>query len=512
MSIPAVLYDHVPVVDLPDDDDTQKEPTGVSYFVSKMVYRVSAPPREQDDDGEQRQQQPQSIEREREDSDNSDNGNDNGNDNDNGNEDIESDNDVERPMETIIEDLDSDYVFIPIPSSTTTVDHDEVFSVISRTEKNRIYSRLHAYGDALFKTTTRSCEWNNHSRITHFWKANGALIRSLSGFYSLQTHLLKPLQYYLKDLSSSSIYSSYDWVSETAIDGSGNRLILPGSCVALDFDDDSENCFLGNDGNGKASNRDTGTLIVPSCANSTCLKHNTTASPNIPLSSSSSSMWASNTIMVSAHDLLAVKRDQYKCREDTNMPQPLSLFDAIEEEEQQQQGRSQDYRYYYRDENSSFMVATTQNVTQQWSRALWKLTKRKTNMWYYIGYISFRRSIQNVGRLLINPQQLLIKYYKSNTIISCRSLLLSSNTGFANGECDMFIQAHDEDNRDKEGISDSIFIVPLEKRCLESFNGRQSSAQQAVNEYDGIVGSREDPFIIEMTTFMSNNQNEFLAP
>jgi len=453
-------------------------------------------------------------------------------------------------MDTIIEDFDSDYVVIPIPSSsslsssstaTTTADHDYavVFSILSRTEKSRIYSRLiHAYGDALFKTTTiRSREWCNRSRITHFWKANnGALLirKSLSGFRSsLQTNLLKPLlQYYLNDLSlsSSSIYSAYDCVSETIIDGSGNRLILPGSCVDLDFIDEPQSAG----GNGKATTgyRDTGTLIVPAyCANNstTCLKHDstTTASPTIPLPpSSSSSMWASNTIMVSAHDLLAVKRDR-------NVPQSLSLFDMVEEEEQQQQqGRSQDYRYYYRDEYIA--TTTTQNLTQQWSRALWKLTKRKTiNMWYYnnnIGYISFRRSIKNIRQrlLIINPQQLLIKYCKSNTrrISYCRSLLLSSSssssntntTGFANNgdECDMYIHAHDEDNNrdDKEKISDSIFIVPLEnKRCRliesSSFDGRQSSAHQTqtVNEYDGsIVGSsREGPFLIEMTTFMSNN-------
>lgn len=366
MSIPAVLYDHIPVDDL--------EEYG---YVSTVIHRASAPPEEGDCDMSRKSRNGSDVESDTI-------------------EDMDLD---EHPMETIIEDINFDYVIIPIPppSEENGSENTDLTVTSSPSTTDKILQTIKTYRKSLLNKVTRSSEWNS-PWITKFWKEKHTvyLSKCVSKCTSGSRKLLRPLQCYARDwVASSAIYSSYDWVSETIVDASGNRLILPGSCVSLDERDrrsDSE-----------------GTLIVPAGTEDT--------SDSLPISSSSSSssIWASKTIMVSAHDLLAIKYDQRIQPEDGEGPRPLSLFETIEEEEK---GNPHQFRYYYRDqEHNEFPLAipetTTRTIAQQWTRALWRLTERKAKIWYFISSSYLRRSLKNATSTFIHSQRYLIRYYQS---------------------------------------------------------------------------------------------------
>jgi len=523
MSIPAVLYDHVPADDLQYDSDIQNETAGESYFVWSMVHHRATAPREEDVDGDNSNgnkyskqllvERSRSIKIEEGSNENQRKYGINSDDDDENSEIIQNDESDDRPMETIIENIDFSYVLIPIPPLMMTNDHDDILPICSYTGKKSIKNKIRACGKALLRATIGSSE-SNCDRITNFSKANDTIAKCLSGCASGSRALVKPFQYYARELMPSSIYSSYDWVSETFIDGSGNRLILPGSCVALDSDD-SRNIITDCDRNNSGDNHDAGMMIVHAGSNSVGLGRGIEASSSIPVASLSSSfsLWTSNTIMVSAHDLLAVKHDQRIQMGDRDGPRPLSSFDAIEEK-----GKSNHSRYYYGDDeynmdHSTIMVATTQNVTQQWTRALWKLAQRKANMCYYMSRSCLRRSIQNAVRLFIYSQQLLIQYckHKHNNRLSCRSLLLPFNDGFGNNEdhtCS--IDRNGARGAEQESARSMILIVPPQKLSVRSFDDKQSSDEN-INEYDVTACSSEYKFVIEMATPMSKSRNNYPA-
>ena len=531
MSIPAVLYDHVPVEDLHRDGDTQNETGGESFYVSSMVHRTSAP-RKQDDDGgigdknSKQFEQSRSIENGKgsnksEDGVSTNKYGENEYDNDTEVIDIENDEIDDRPMETIIEDIDSYYVLIPIPPPTISGDHDHDNTLSTGTSHrttSRIGNTIRAYGKALFRAATRSPE-SNQDRTTSFWKDNDAVAKCLSGCASGTRAILKPLQFYATDLISSSysIYSSYDWVSETVIDGSGNRLILPGSCVALDSDDSLNRTT--NDGwrEHSGDNYDAGVLIVPPGLDSVGLKGSIKSSGGIPvasLSSSSSLWWTSNTIMVSAHDLLAVKHDQCKQLGDRDGPRPLSLLDAIEEEEKE---KSDYNRYYYGDDEdnmdrSTIIVATTQTVAHQWTRALYKLAQHKANVWYKISCSYLRRSIRNAGRLfIIYSQQFLIRYYKSNRR-SCPSLSISSSDdGLANSEANTYNINHYVNRGGEHDTSRSMILSEQPQKLSDRSYDDNQSSDKKINGCEVTARSSEYRFIIEMASPMSRSQNGYSA-
>lgn len=533
MSIPAVLYDHVPV---PDDDSSDnngdektKQPaaTGiVSYFVSSVVHRVSTPQEwewececqydgigsggldadlgvsisanesvnqrnnlpgyviYQGDDESTRDTSDVEINNANNDSignhdcdygydsTNSSTINANGN-NFNENQVVTEDDEDgdDCPLETIIEDIDCDYVLIPIPppsgtTSTTSTSDDnynhEILAVVPQQQQHTGTGTTKIL-KALLKAT-RGLAKRNRRRIANFWEANGCYVGQKHGALqtSSTTLLLESIQSYARDLSFFSIYSSYDWVSETVVDASGNRLILPGACIALDMDTSSQNYVVDGDtiNSGADRNHNAGALIVPKYVDSQGTQDNTAESHVIPTglppsSSTSSSVWGSNTIMVSAHDLLAVKRDQ------PNQQRGALLYDPVQEEELA--NGSLDYRYFYRgDENdldhSTIMAATTQNATQQWKRALLKLTQHKANMLYYCSHLYVRRSIRKTGRVLIKSQQLLIKYCKSIDRHNYRRLILLRSKNELLADCD----------GDNDGKDDNQQEVAVEMTCSVS--------------------------------------------
>ena len=527
---PAILYDHVPTAisdddDEDDEDKSKKETLGVSYYVSKMVHRVSAPlaPRqEKDNNNICGVQQFQVLEGEQGDDDDK-NGSDHygkvrneiidekdDDDHHHDKHESESDDDDDddlRPMETIIEDTDSDYILIPIPSSaammTTTTNGDNNDQVILSTTHRRTIHRLRkqllARCNLIFKNTIAaiaSSESNNrhNSQIWDFWKAK------------IRATITKPISYYLRNLKSSSIYSSYDWVSETVIDIHGNRLILPGACVDLDYESENSNMIDDNNNSNNSinsiNNNDTGTLIVPACTDSVTLKQDD------DFGTRSNSPLSSTTIMVSAYDLLSVERNNQQTKRrinnnNTDTQQSLSLFETIEEDHH---GGSRDYRYYYRDDDDDdfdgnnaedyqstmIMIATTKDITQQWKHTIWKLVKRKTNRWYCSGYFRFQQTIQCVGRLLIDSQQLLLNYNcNSNNRIHRRALLLLlSNSNASRNRKGVLLETNDRDKTDEQEVSASTIFD-----CTKS--SQYTTSARTIKDDEGAV-------IIEMSSCKSN--------
>ncbi|MGK3747976.1 MAG: hypothetical protein ACI8RD_000266 [Bacillariaceae sp.] len=526
---PAVLYDHVPTA-IPDDDDDDsedknKETLGVSYYVSKMVHRISAPPapRQEKDSNNNNScdvQQFQVLEREQG-NDDDNNGSDhdekyrdetidksdndhhhNKGDSESDDDDDDDDDDDLRPMETIIEDTDSDYILIPIPSSATMTmtttngenNNEILLATTHRRTIKRIRKQLRDLCNLIFNNTIdiaiASSESNNrHNNSQIIWNVWKAKIRAT---------ITKPISYYLRNLPSSSIYSSYDWVSETVIDIHGGptntltnfRLILPGACVDLDTESEINSMIDHNN-----NNNDTGTLIVPACTDSGILKGEDFATRIY-------SPLLSTTIMVSAYDILAVERNNQQIKRrinnNTDTPQSLSLFETIEEEHR---GGSRDCRYYYRDDDDEdyqstmIMVATTIDVTQQWKHALWKLVKRKTNRWYYVGYFRFQQTIQSVGQLLIDSQQLLLKCNNnsnsSNRIHRGALLLLLSNFNANGTRKGVLLDTNDSDKTDEQDV--------LDPTIFDSTRSSQyTTSTRTIEDDEGVV-------IIEMSSCKSNH-------
>jgi len=492
MSIPAVLYDHVPVVDdLKDDGEFPNGSDGISFYVSSMVHRTSAP-LEGDEDYvnvykiSNRFEQIQFTDNNKTGSDKSSDEADTSKESDvafddENIEDIEID---DRRMETIIEDIDLDYVLIPIPPPILSTDNDDTGSSSSThpAKKSSIRRRFKKYGRAFWKTMKPSAVSDSNDTYA---------AKYLSQCASTSRAILRPLRFYLRDFLSGSIYSSYDWVSETVIDGSGNRLILPGSCISWGSKDSQDS----------NENQEAGALIVPEGCDTPGLKYERKSSTD----TKSSSIWSSNTIMVSAHDLLAVKHDQSQqiCYMDD--PQPFSLFETIEEEDK---GKARYERCYYRDDayvmNCSTVVeATTHNVAQQWARALWKLAERKAKIWYCMSRSYLRRSIRNAGRQFIISQYYLVQYYKTRKRQEQWPLPVPSTRGVVNSEDQ---SQNIEYDQNKKAVRDMVSSASSQTLSDKS-SRNQMTSDEIIDGCDFGVRVSECTCLIEMATPLSKKRN-----
>ena len=517
MSIPAILYDHVPINDLEDeeDGDAQKEAEGVSFYVSSMIHRTSAPR----EDG--KNNNPFQLSRPTH---NRKGNNESQGTNNDGTKvlidtEIIDDADLDdRPMETIIEDIDFDYVLIPIPSPILSgdcddADYDNALSMTSFTTKGRICNKIRTRGKALLGAVTTFSK-SNQNWITTFWKENDDtyVSKCLSGCILGSQALLRPLQCYARDLVLSySIYSSYDWVSETIVDG--NRLILPGSCVSLDSRDSNTTSGSRRKNSYSGENHEEGTLIVPAGTDAFHVKHEKKSS--VGVTSSLSSPWASKTIMVSAHDLLAVKHDRNTRLGDRDNPKPLSLFEAIEKEEEK--GKTRYSRYYYRDDEynmdtTTIMEATTQNIARQWTRALWKLVERKAKIWYCISSSYLRRSIQNAGCTFINSHNHLIQYYLSSNRQAYRALAITSNRGSADTDKDQSNSIVNDENRGGEWESRRCVVLSAATQTLSNRSFcNQKTSDEIINGCDFGTRSSESTCVIEMAASISKRRKAFCS-
>jgi len=432
MSIPAVLYDHVPIDDLDDDGDVRQ---GGSFYVSSMVHRTSAPQEDYEFVGNVYENSNRKFDNES--SDGADIIKDSDIDADFIDiEDVEID---DRPMETIIEGIDFDYVLIPPIPPPTLSNNDDTGSLSTTypATKSSMRKRIRNCGKSLLKTVKNSSA-SNRRRITKLANDTSYVTNCLSGG---SRALLGPFQFYVADLFPYSIYSSFDWASETVIDGSGNRLILPGDCITLDSGDSRDS--IGNE--------EAGTLIVPA---------GESQPSSVKKSSRNSSLWSSNTIMVSAYDLLALKHDQR-----------IQLGDD-------------DFKM-----NCSAVIETaTHNVAQQWIRALWKLAERKAKIWYCLSRSYLRSSLQNTGRRFIHSQQYLVQYYKVSSRQGYRSLAITSNHGFGNSE------GHDEHGGNEQDMALSASSQILSN---QSFRNKKTS-DEIINGCDFGVRISECTSLIEM--------------
>lgn len=503
MSIPAVLYDHVPNDDLQYDSPTQNGAIKAEIFASSMIHRTSAP-REDDnsDDGDKhnkqfKQSQYINIVADSHES----------NDGASANVDgemykkteikvVENDDSDDLQMETIIEATDSDYVLVSIPSPTMDGDHDKILPIFPHKMTNMISKKIRAFGNVLLRATTRSSEPNNN-RIVNLLKDNDIIAKCFSGWTSGSRALVKPFQLYARDLLSSSIYNSYDCLLEVVIDDSGNHLLLPGPCVAFDSDN-SPNGNYDDASKQKGDSYGAGMLIIPVESDFMGLKRGIVATSSIPVTSSSScsSMWTSNTVMVSAHDLLAVKYDQRMQQGDRNTPRHLLLFDTVGDEKEGKPYHS--YRYWkdneYNMDRSTIMVTTAQSVTQQWIRALWKLTQKKAYLWYYMSQSCFQQFFYS--------QQLLIQHRKSDNRRSYRLLFALSNIAFANSDDDACNIDYDANQRAEQESSRCVILgVPQQNLSNLSIDDSQWS--------DKIVNGCDEYGFIEMTTSLSKSKHDY---
>ncbi|KAG7366805.1 hypothetical protein IV203_029475 [Nitzschia inconspicua] len=451
MTTPAVLYDHVPVVEKDNtaapttvDDDGhihQQTPSLLalrSYFVTKIVHQVSAPPEDTDESRYpcQKQQQEQQQQQEEEEKEMTDT-----------QQSIlkkkeksesESDCDsicVSTPMETIWEDdVYTDYVFVP--HSAMSEDH-VVHNQHSgrRTLPSSRLQKLQYVIRSLFSHKPLANTADNNHRPS----IQDGEIRSITINTAFLDPLVRASSYFFSYLPtarpSTSIFKTYDWVSETTIDKSGNRLILPGALVVMDasqgdltglenspFQGPQSPCHFWNDNNhsfdSNTNNQNdsaAGILIVPSVqegAKATSVG-DTRREPSFHTKnksskgSSSLSWWqSSTTVMVSAHDLLAVQRQQRKVeaaylngRSDLiSSPTNSSLWIVPEENENLESMTKT--RPFQTPGRQAVALPNTETtiVLQTWTSALWKLAKRRTKWWCRLNYYRVQMKAKQVGR------------------------------------------------------------------------------------------------------------------
>jgi len=390
---------------------------------------------------------------------------------------VKNDETDDRPMETIIEDIDSDYVQIPIPPPIMPYDLDTDLPSVSRTKTGIVRNKIKSFGRAFLRATIRSPE-PNRDRVANASKASGIISKCLSGCAAGSRALLKPFRSYAKNLASPSIYSSYDWVSETVIDSSGNRLILPGSCIALD-----SGCSRTSIADGarehSGDKESKGILIIPSGSDDIALESRIQSLNGIPVVESPSfSPWASNSIMVSAHDLIAVKHDKRVSPGDwDDLSMDCSTMDR-----------------------STIVVITTQSVTKQWIRTLWKLAQRKADVWYYVSRSYLKRSIRNAERLFVDSRRLLIQYYRTNN----RPIYLSLRTCNGRNACN---NDYDENRVAEHNTSSPMAMsIPPEELSDRLWEDKQPSDQE-INECYVATRSSQYRFDIEMVTSISKERN-----
>mmetsp|Transcript_4255 Transcript_4255/g.10271 ORF Transcript_4255/g.10271 Transcript_4255/m.10271 type:complete len:472 (+) Transcript_4255:138-1553(+) len=393
MSYPAVLFDHVPVrseseASSTDDGDPNTIESGTAKSVSSMFRRASAPrerkaisnPREKTSDKGHEVADSNGF-------DSNENGVVNTNDDTDtatGNGRIEQPDefvtenidDGDCPLQTIIEDIDQYYVLVPIPPP------------VLESSKTR---------QSLVTKTLESIKWSRRCIET-------VVCADTKGWNALRASVSEFVESYARDCSGlASIISEYD--CEAVVDDSGNRLILSGSCTDLQEGDNPEHC------QGAA-------LIVPG------IRDEGSALPSPP--SSSSSMLRSTTIMVSAHDLLAMQRKRLRQRADRYAPDAT----LVEEQEHQQQDTflacfDRNDRHFG-PEHSALTAVATQHGIQRWKRAFWKLTERKARALSYSARFLVHRYIRETGRRLIQTQCLLNEYYKSMDRYKRRGRMLLS--------------------------------------------------------------------------------------
>lgn len=159
-------------------------------------------------------------------------------------------------METILEDYSADYVIVYNNSNIPQEEEEPQLQFIWEENDEFVFVEAPTTSSKWWRFLTQYAE--QAARQTYEWTTQ-RLSRSAAAAAAASTR--RP--------NSRTIYSSYDWVSDTVIDESGGRLILPGQLITMD-----------------------GSSPVDSIMQDLAQPKNS----------------GSFTIMVSAHDLLATRR------------------------------------------------------------------------------------------------------------------------------------------------------------------------------------------------------------
>ncbi|KAG7352742.1 hypothetical protein IV203_008790 [Nitzschia inconspicua] len=420
MTTPAVLYDHVPVVEkdntaaprtVYDDGHIHQQAPSLlalrSYFVTKIVHQVSAPPEDTDESRYpcQQQQQQEEEEEEKEMTDTQQ-----ATLKKKEKSESESDCDsicVSTPMETIWEDnVYTDYVFVP----HSAMSEDHVVHSQHSARRKLSYSRLQKLQyviRSLFSHKPLADTPDNNHRPS----IQDGEIRSITINTAFLDPLVRASSYFFSYLPtarpSTSIFKTYDWVSETTIDKSGNRLILPGALVVMDA---SQGDLTGLENSSAA-----GILILPSVQEGTkatsvgdARREPSFHTKSKSFEGSSSLSWwpSSTTVMVSAHDLLAVQRQRRKVdaaylngRSDLiSSPTNSSLW-IVPEENENLESMTKTRPFQTPGQQTVALPNTeTTIVLQTWTSALWKSAKRRTKRWCHLNYCRVQMKAKQVGR------------------------------------------------------------------------------------------------------------------
>jgi hypothetical protein len=376
MTTPAVLYDHVPVneIDERPDDDEKASPMPSrlsssfrSYFVSRMVHQVSAPP-EHTDESRQQQQSSRTQQGFQTTSDDDD-------------DDIDS---VCMPMETIWEDnVCTEYVMVPQSALDESQLQDDTAIITSPSRLRKTQDSLNSlFGSKRVSTHDISC---THRKLRAIW-GSPSLPSESSGM--LQSIVLDPLVYlscylfsHARPLPSTS---RNGWMSETVVDG--NRLILPGDLIVLDPPLAHHNLHLpGQD------NDTEGTLIVPGMSESSI-------DPSIEPASCPKSWWHTSTVMVSAHDILAMERQKKPSHIDLHTTRQPSLW-VVPEEGGALPSDENCVPLPQRPITVQSKTIHPDAVAHTWTRALWKFARRRTKYWYRHNYIRVFKTVHQMGKV-----------------------------------------------------------------------------------------------------------------
>jgi hypothetical protein len=415
MTTPAVLYDHVPVVKKYNDNDDEQSKNGpsasiLSYFVSRRIHQVSAPPEHTDwstdlDQVDDRQPQKHSqipiLDLEQEDN-------------------IEKENDSDSaavPMETIWEDnVCKEYLFVPYSAiSEDVVVHDE-YSERMVCHSSRL-KNLRRIIRSLFSSNRSVCTSTFPGRPSIPSPSRSDHQDPVSHSSITQSIFLDPLIYLSSYLfsriaissSSSSIYKSYDWVSETVLDDTGNRLILPGALVVMDASQSDQSALDNLPFQGPQprlfSNTDNdtseGTLIVPHAADGESSL------------SAACTMWSrwpmrNTTIMVSAYDLLAIERQKKSQKYHLVTHHDLDSSPTLTSQWLLPNGDEDldDVSYFLSSHHQRLPLALpTLNMSHTETAtlllALLKWANRRTRWWCCLSYYRMKTTAKNLGRALI---------------------------------------------------------------------------------------------------------------
>jgi hypothetical protein len=418
MTTPAILYDHIPVVEKDNGDDDQQyindysSSSILSYFVSRIVYRASAPPEHAD---ETTYHQPpklalvQKVDPEQEDT----------------TEPEDDSNNVSLPMETIWEDnVCTEYVFVPYSALSEDINNDEYNG--NMVCHPSVLKKLHHVMRTLFSSKHNIFASSSQGHLAvpsrsdrQGTKGQGSMLQSviLDTFVYLSSYLFSTIASHSS--SSSSIFKSYDWVSETVLDDTGNHLILPGALVVMDASQTDLSEMESSIFQAAQSRNFSNT------GNDPC-----EGALNVPLASDGEVTWSpayslwskwpmrKTAVMVSAYDLLSVERQKksQKCHRVAHHHMDASTSSTSHWPFCEDNGDLAEITCFLQSRrqrlslgHQSFIIP--KNVeTATVLRAMWKLANNRTRRWCWLSFYRIKRTAKSLGQALICSSSTDLRY------------------------------------------------------------------------------------------------------